>query len=525
MRAVCRGAQARLVRVVAFYSSFDQSKMWIWEGTSSQAQGIRVVLVPEKQAYLIGRAAHPASDIVIDFDKSVSRTHATLQVNSEGVWFKDGGSRLGSFLNGTQIKDANQIKLKDGDELKLGAGATVFRLRQLSPVIVFSGVKSSTKAALTDRASAMGFTAFENFNPSCTHLIMTSLKITMKTVQAVAHGTHIVTDAWLKALDTNCKGFPYSFPNEADFVPTVREENLTKDQFVPNAKRKTLFNGKKFLFFDAEEIPIFGEIVAACGGTVVDCAEIVEKQDKQGIIDLIKKHKDPFVIAAAATTQQESVFVDDDDDDDLFQALFRKKGKAKAAGTQIPPTPLNPTITQKKPATQKPPLYIPQTLSIPPDSQILATQNSAIPPSTAIPSSFSSSSSAAIPNSQPAPPSNPSKFMPPPPPPAPKSIYNLHHHHRLQQGDPPPLSTSNQLSAHSSQLLKVTKFPTYSIDEDESVIFENEESFMIGDGEDAVPPSPVTQKTVPSAAAAAAAAASAKDSERQQHHQQQTNYG
>ncbi|ORY39368.1 hypothetical protein BCR33DRAFT_412201 [Rhizoclosmatium globosum] len=229
---------------------------------------------------------------------------------------------------------------------------------------------------------------------------MTSLKITMKTVQAVAHGTHIVTDVWLKTLDANSKTSPYTYPNEIDYTPAVKEENMTGEQFIPNPRRKQLFENHQFLFFDKEDIDIFSPVVSACAGTVVDCTDITDS--KSDIISVVKQNKSPFVVAldpdderfkdvvSDVNTKDSIIYSllyatlddhlklstlipqheatpleptpapapvlagnfnggnnscnnddDDDDDDDLFQDLFKKKGastKTKSEHTQVPQT-------------------------------------------------------------------------------------------------------------------------------------------------------------------------------------------
>src|SRR3712207_5220164 len=76
------------------------------------------------QSRTIGRAAD--CDIALTWDERVSRVHAQL-VCVGGDWaIDDGGlSRNGTFVNGQRI--AERRRLHDGDTLRFGATAMVFR--------------------------------------------------------------------------------------------------------------------------------------------------------------------------------------------------------------------------------------------------------------------------------------------------------------------------------------------------------------------------------------------------------------
>jgi pSer/pThr/pTyr-binding forkhead associated (FHA) protein len=70
---------------------------------------------------MIGRA--PSNAIVID-DPTVSGEHASLMKTPTGYQLTDLGSTNGTQCNGVLIADA---ELKDGDEIRFGSVAAVFR--------------------------------------------------------------------------------------------------------------------------------------------------------------------------------------------------------------------------------------------------------------------------------------------------------------------------------------------------------------------------------------------------------------
>jgi streptomycin 6-kinase len=74
---------------------------------------------------VIGRAA--GSDIVLDWDREVSRTHAQLEAIGQDWVVVDGGlSRNGCAVNEQPL--TGRRRLMDGDVLRLGATSLVFRM-------------------------------------------------------------------------------------------------------------------------------------------------------------------------------------------------------------------------------------------------------------------------------------------------------------------------------------------------------------------------------------------------------------
>jgi hypothetical protein len=105
-------------------------------------------------ARTIGRANE--CDIALPWDAQVSRVHAEL-VCVGGDWaIDDGGlSRNGTYVNGQRI--AERRRLSDGDTLRFGATAMVFRrpsqsLQVISPTVVASDVLAPTSLSAAQRA-------------------------------------------------------------------------------------------------------------------------------------------------------------------------------------------------------------------------------------------------------------------------------------------------------------------------------------------------------------------------------------
>lgn len=81
----------------------------------------------------IGRA--PTCDIALTWDTSASRVHAEMmRVGEDWAMLDDGLSRNGTFVNGTRL--SGRRRLADGDTLRLGSTAIVFRAPPVDAALI-----------------------------------------------------------------------------------------------------------------------------------------------------------------------------------------------------------------------------------------------------------------------------------------------------------------------------------------------------------------------------------------------------
>jgi len=83
--------------------------------------GTRATIPLEPGNALIGRSAGAAIRLK---DKTVSKQHALLVMDADGVKIVDAGSRNGVLVNGERVKIAT---LRDGDRIRIGRAVVVFR--------------------------------------------------------------------------------------------------------------------------------------------------------------------------------------------------------------------------------------------------------------------------------------------------------------------------------------------------------------------------------------------------------------
>jgi hypothetical protein len=82
-------------------------------------------VVPPGQEVPVGRdpASSPVAGLVADRD-NVSRLHATIGVDAAGAWIRDERSTNGTYVNDVPVSPGTQVRLADGDTLRLAADVT-----------------------------------------------------------------------------------------------------------------------------------------------------------------------------------------------------------------------------------------------------------------------------------------------------------------------------------------------------------------------------------------------------------------
>jgi pSer/pThr/pTyr-binding forkhead associated (FHA) protein len=107
---------------------------------------LRFTNLADRERVVIGRVA--GNDLVLDWDRRVSRSHAQLErMGTDWTLVDDGLSRNGSHVNGERI--LGRRRLSDGDAVRVGQTTIVFR----APATAFEstlGAQSMPAARLTD---------------------------------------------------------------------------------------------------------------------------------------------------------------------------------------------------------------------------------------------------------------------------------------------------------------------------------------------------------------------------------------
>ncbi|XP_040210535.1 nibrin [Rana temporaria] len=202
--------------------------------------------------------------ILIEDDQSISRAHATFSVShplsSLGrpdiipvLYVKD-SSKYGTFVNGEKMASATSRNLKSGDKITFGVYNSKFRV-VYEPLVACSSCLSSTeKSSLNQALQILGGHVVNNWTENCTHLVMASIKVTIKTICALICCKSIVKPEYFSEVIKAIKE-KQSLPEPTSFVPIIDEPSLQTDSLdvSENRKRKTIFKDNIFLFLTAKQ--------------------------------------------------------------------------------------------------------------------------------------------------------------------------------------------------------------------------------------------------------------------------------
>ena len=85
----------------------------------------------DNRVVLIGRPGNAQPDLDLSFDGSVSRAHAKLFVNDDGIWINDLGSKWGTYVDGKRISAAVQLSAESS--IRMGETEIAVRPTSMQP--------------------------------------------------------------------------------------------------------------------------------------------------------------------------------------------------------------------------------------------------------------------------------------------------------------------------------------------------------------------------------------------------------
>uniref|UniRef100_A0ABI7XPR0 Nibrin n=1 Tax=Felis catus TaxID=9685 RepID=A0ABI7XPR0_FELCA len=237
--------------------------------------------------YVVGRKN---CGILIEGDQSISRNHAVLTANfsvtmpSETdeipiLTIKD-NSKYGTFVNEEKMQNGFSQALKTGDRVTFGVFESKFRVEYEALVACSSCLDASGKTALNQAILQLGGLTVNNWTEECTHLVMISVKVTIKTICALICGRPIVKPEYftefLKAVKTNKQP-----PQIESFYPPIDEPVIGNKNIDLSGRqeRKQIFKGKTFVFLNAKQHKKLSSAVIFGGGDARLISEENEEED------------------------------------------------------------------------------------------------------------------------------------------------------------------------------------------------------------------------------------------------------
>ncbi|XP_058420539.1 nibrin isoform X2 [Diceros bicornis minor] len=237
--------------------------------------------------YIVGRKN---CGILIEDDQSISRNHAVLTANFSVtnlsqrdeipiLTIKD-NSKYGTFVNEVKMQNGLSQTLKTGDRVTFGVFESKFRVEYEPLVACSSCLDVSGKNALNQAVLQLGGLTVNNWTEECTHLVMMSVKVTIKTICALICGRPIVKPEYftefLKAVQS--KKQP---PQIESFYPPIDEPAIGSKNIDLSGRqeRKQIFKGKTFVFLNAKQHKKLSSAVIFGGGEARLITEENEEED------------------------------------------------------------------------------------------------------------------------------------------------------------------------------------------------------------------------------------------------------
>ncbi|XP_007946944.1 nibrin [Orycteropus afer afer] len=237
--------------------------------------------------YIVGRKN---CEILIDKDQSISRNHAVLTANFSVMNLSQADeipiltvkdtSKYGTFVNDEKIQNCVSQTLKTGDRVTFGVFESKFRVEYEPLVACSSCLDVSGKTALNQAIFQLGGLSVNSWTEECTHLVMTSVKVTIKTICALICGCPIVKPEYftefLKAVQS--KKQP---PQIESFYPPIDEPAIGNSNIDLSGRqeRKEIFKGRTFVFLNAKQHKKLSSAVVFGGGKTRLITEENEEKD------------------------------------------------------------------------------------------------------------------------------------------------------------------------------------------------------------------------------------------------------
>lgn len=233
----------------------------MWTLNPLESGGVTHYLLPGKE-YVVGRKN---CEVILPNDQSISRAHAHLTATDQALTLKD-SSKYGTFVNKERLSGDTPRSLTAGDRVTFGVFHSKFSVQQVTVVVCSSCVDNEGKVSLSQTLQLLGGRLTNTWTQDCTHLVMPTVKVTIKTICALLCCRPIVKQEFFTEL-TKALQQKQPPPKAESFFPEIDEPSLNKDEvdLTERPERKELFTGKTFLFLNAKQQKRLS-LAVSCGG-------------------------------------------------------------------------------------------------------------------------------------------------------------------------------------------------------------------------------------------------------------------
>ncbi|KAI3392346.1 hypothetical protein diail_5859 [Diaporthe ilicicola] len=259
--------------------------MWILDSDGDIFGGRRLWLIPGKR-YLFGRTSPggEAGCFVIQ-EKTISRKHLTIEValvpEGDGtnlrsrsiVTIEDLKTKIGTLVNGKQIKGERFNLIKEANEIKLGHYQETFRIKWQPVVLSFSFSKRELEtdpwAVIRQKLEPLDVKYIAEYDHIKTTHVVSKRRNTSKVLQALINGKYIVVEGFMEAMIAAAtpatgdvdgvqlsaleKDFDTNWPDPMQYLPPKADApgaDRPDEMFAPDERRRNIFDGYTFIFYE-----------------------------------------------------------------------------------------------------------------------------------------------------------------------------------------------------------------------------------------------------------------------------------
>lgn len=297
--------------------------MWVLEASGEILRGKRMWLRPGKQ-YLFGRVKKDGVRFAIDH-KTVSRKHFVIEIadvasnevsqihSRTKVTIIDQNSKSGTQVNGEQLKgsDFRARELKQAkNSVRPGTLDQELLITWVPCVITYNMQKKEIKAgalkAKQDRLKHLGVKVVIDFVSNGTTHVVSTKRNTIKGLQALICGKHLVNDSFVEALELQVTpstlsqeenpsqlelDFDGAWPQERDHLPAPGKEPTLRsaDTYFPGPDRTHIFENYTFIFLEQAQHENLLAVISTGHGKALSFEYIDGQTTVEDALDFIAK--------------------------------------------------------------------------------------------------------------------------------------------------------------------------------------------------------------------------------------------
>lgn len=288
---------------------------------SADDEKIQIWLCPVRKRYTVGRQD---ANVLLSKYRTVSRKHACFHLEKfpshTKLFIEDLGSKYGSLLNSQKLGKNVKKELKHGDMLFLGLDKEVsIQVEKLEISIVTSNLKKGLFQAFYENSKLSDYSISRNWMPECTHLMVSKILPTQKTLFALQKGIFIVGDSWLKYWlniasqigNLNSEDHEVTcvkYPPESEYLPELDpsvDTSLERISWEPSQKRKNLFDQISFIILEKDQEAAVKHFIENSKGMVTPAEQV----NSELLESIFRSGQTPQIVTPRAKLIQDTQLV------------------------------------------------------------------------------------------------------------------------------------------------------------------------------------------------------------------------